>query len=182
MNPMDMFMANHGKRSVVDMSEEFNNHEIDEEALDAEVDVEDLLPYFSAPTGFFFLPKVGKRADYDRNAMLSRPNGFLFPTSGKRNENIYLRPNGFLFPSKGKRRNPNGFNFPVMKTGKRSDEIVNFEDIELEEVIKRAAPLDFSSLEEFMGQRGKKVITPFTATRGKRGAPKKVQTVSASHF
>ena len=67
---------------------------------------------------------------------LPRPNGFLFPSMGKRDSYNLPRPNGFLFPSKmnGKRSGgkmwnmikPNGFFFPSVPTspdqGKRNSE------------------------------------------------------------
>jgi len=110
----NLFLANHGKRSAEEPEER-----------DEVVSEEDLELYFnSAPTGFFFMPKpfgrsLWKRAsDYRPN-----PNGFMFPTAGKRGSGeIFVRPNGFLFPRALKSldfqpRNPNGFNFPMGKRG-----------------------------------------------------------------
>merc|ERR1711963_1316077 len=129
-----LFLANHGKRSA------------EEPADDEVVSDEDLEVYFnSAPTGFFFMPKpfgrnVWKKSDYEPRA---RPNGFMFPTAGKRSGEIFVRPNGFLFPRALKSadfqtRNPNGFNFPVGKRGEPS-----YLDMDMEEG-------------NFLGQRGKR--------------------------
>merc|ERR1711936_486637 len=54
------------------------------------------------PNGFFF-PSAGKRASNSVN--LPRPNGFFFQSAGKRGSSYNIpRPNGFFFPSaQGKR-------------------------------------------------------------------------------
>lgn len=166
-----LFLANHGKRSA------------EEPADDEVVSDEDLEVYFnSAPTGFFFMPKpfgrnVWKKSDYEPRA---RPNGFMFPTAGKRSGEIFVRPNGFLFPRAlksadfqtrnpngfnfpmGKRGNPNGFNLPILAGKRGNPNGFNFP------VGKRGEPsyLDMDMEEgNFLGQRGKRY---FAAARGKR--------------
>ena len=180
----NLFLANHGKRSAEEPSD------------DEVVSEEDLELYFnSAPTGFFFMPKPFGRSLWKRSSdyqPMARPNGFMFPT-GKRSGEIFVRPNGFLFPRSlkssdfqprnpngfnfpmGKRGNPNGFNFPM--GGKRGNPNgFNFP------MGKRGNPNGFnfpmgkrepsyfdmdmeSEAGNFLGQRGKRY---FAAARGKR--------------
>merc|ERR1712012_1331166 len=101
-----LFLANHGKRSVVEPMEGVEDFE--------DEDIDDMAEFKVSPNGFMF--PVGRRASYGmskRSAgqkMLRNPNGFNFPV-GKR-----FNPNGSNFPV-GKRYliNPNGFNFPMPK-------------------------------------------------------------------
>ena len=152
----NLFLANHGKRSAEEPSE------------DEMVSEEDLELYFnSAPTGFFFMPKPFGRSLFKRSSdyqPMARPNGFMFPT-GKRSGEIFVRPNGFLFPRSLKSsdfqpRNPNGFNFPMGKRGNPNG--FNFP------MGKRADYFDMdmdSDAGNFLGSRGKRY---FAAARGKR--------------
>jgi len=125
-----LFLANHGKRSVVAPLEE---ESAEEDYLTSEEMKE--FKFSTAPNSFFFLPMpIGrssgfyKRAGNNRIQPLSRPNGFMFPV-GRRafgmdkrsaGQKMLRNPNGFNFPM-GKRyyvSNPNGFNFPM--SGKRA--------------------------------------------------------------
>jgi len=142
-----LFLANHGKRSVVEPLEGL------EEADDDDMTSEEMdnFKFSTHPNSFFFLPMpMYKRAANQ----FPRPNGFMFPVGTRRafgmskrafGQKVMRNPNGFNFPI-GKRYlvNPNGFNFPIPK---------------------RAAPeLDLDG--NFFGQRGKRYT--FTAARGKR--------------
>ena len=158
-----LFLANHGKRSIYyEPSEDDAADDVEDvPALiddDEILDEEELSKYFSnsAPTGFFLMPRASlfeKRATHPK--LLARPNGFMFPTQGKRAGKIFVRPNGFLFPSKGKRgwqalrRNPNGFNFPI--GSKRTN---SFQDFMRSLVEKRSLEFDLDA--DFFGQRGKR--------------------------
>jgi len=132
-----LFLANHGKRSVVEPLEGL------EEADDDDMTSEEMdnFKFSTHPNSFFFLPMpMYKRAANQ----FPRPNGFMFPVGTRRafgmskrafGQKVMRNPNGFNFPI-GKRYlvNPNGFNFPIPK---------------------RAAPeLDLDG--NFFGQRGKR--------------------------
>jgi len=147
-----LFLANHGKRSVIEPSEGIE--EADDDIMTSEELSE--LTFSTHPNSFFFLPMPAyKRA----SNQFPRPNGFMFPVGvrralGMNKRAVRLNPNGFNFPI-GKRYliNPNGFNFPMPK---------------------RAAPeLDLDG--NFYGNRGKSFEVnerikkyTFTAARGKR--------------
>jgi hypothetical protein len=71
-----------------------------------------------------------------------------------------------LFPQQGKRGNPNGFNFPVLIQGKRTN--FDEDDYEMNLINKRSSDLDIQNdFDDFVGNRGKRF---FTAARGKRDA------------
>jgi hypothetical protein len=136
-----LFLANHGKRSIVEPLEGVEDSDDDSEEM-AE------FKFSTAPNSFFFLPMpIGRSSGFYKRAgtALPRPNGFMFPVGrrayGKRSagQKMMRNPNGFNFPM-GKRylTNPNGFNFPSMP--------------------KRSAPeLDLDG--NFFGQRGKRFLT-----------------------
>merc|ERR1712223_1065330 len=85
-----LFLANHGKRSVIEPSEGIE--EADDDIMTSEELSE--LTFSTHPNSFFFLPMPAY----------------------KRASNQFPNPNGFIFPI-GKRYliNPNGFNFPMPK-------------------------------------------------------------------
>jgi len=109
-----LFLANHGKRSVIEPSEGIE--EADDDIMTSEELSE--LTFSTHPNSFFFLPMPAyKRA----SNQFPRPNGFMFPVGvrralGMNKRAVRLNPNGFNFPI-GKRYliNPNGFNFPMPK-------------------------------------------------------------------
>jgi len=136
-----LFLANHGKRSIVEPLEGVEDSDDDSEEMSE-------FKFSTAPNSFFFLPMpIGRSSGFYKRAgtALPRPNGFMFPVGrrayGKRSagQKMMRNPNGFNFPM-GKRYliNPNGFNFPNMP--------------------KRSAPeLDLDG--NFFGQRGKRFLT-----------------------
>jgi len=93
----------------------------------------------ASPDDFFWANR-GKRSIRvlrdNGNFNVPRPNGFFFPSAGKRASNYNIpRPNGFFFPSATGKRGlsrflpkrssfnlprPNGFIFPSRNNGKRS--------------------------------------------------------------
>ena len=89
----NLFLANHGKRSVEEAPED--NEMVSDEDLE--------LYFNSAPTGFFFMPKPFGRSYMKRDYQyMPRPNGFMLPTGKRSSGEIFVRPNGFLFPRNGK--------------------------------------------------------------------------------
>merc|ERR1719189_2827682 len=99
-----LFLANHGKRSVVAPLEE---ESAEEDYLTSEEMKE--FKFSTAPNSFFFLPMpIGrssgfyKRAGNNRIQPLSRPNGFNFPMSGKRAA-PELDLDGNFYGNRGKR-------------------------------------------------------------------------------
>merc|ERR1711963_1201765 len=132
-----LFLANHGKRSVVEPMEGVEDFE--------DEDIDDMAEFKVSPNSFFFLPMpIGRSYNKRGGLALPRPNGFMFPVGRRASYGMSKRsagqkmlrnPNGFNFPV-GKRYliNPNGFNFPMPK---------------------RSAPeLDLDG--NFFGQRGKR--------------------------
>merc|ERR1712241_279107 len=96
-----LFLANHGKRSVIEPSEGIE--EADDDIMTSEELSE--LTFSTHPNSFFFLPMPAyKRA----SNQFPRPNGFMFPVGVRRALGMNKR---------AVRLNPNGFNFPI---GKRS--------------------------------------------------------------
>merc|ERR1712088_1159395 len=91
-----LFLANHGKRSIVEPLEGVEDSDDDSEEM-AE------FKFSTAPNGFMF--PVGRRAYGKRSAgqkIMRNPNGFNFPM-GKR---YLINPNGFNFPNMPKRSAP----------------------------------------------------------------------------
>merc|ERR1711994_432653 len=77
------------------------------------------------PNGFFF-PSAGKRASNSVN--LPRPNGFFFQSAGKRGSSYNIpRPNGFFFPSAQGKRGLSRF-LPKLHPSKRFSGEVSAED------------------------------------------------------
>merc|ERR1711997_1262065 len=103
-----LFLANHGKRSIVEPLEGVEDSDDDSEEMSE-------FKFSTAPNSFFFLPMpIGRSSGFYKRAgtALPRPNGFMFPVGrrayGKRSagQKIMRNPNGFNFPNMPKRSAP----------------------------------------------------------------------------
>merc|ERR1712029_1267895 len=98
-----LFLANHGKRSVVEPMEGVEDFE--------DEDIDDMAEFKVSPNSFFFLPMpIGRSYNKRGGLALPRPNGFMFPVGRRASYGMSKR-----YAGQKMLINPNGFNFPMPK-------------------------------------------------------------------